>query len=312
LLRSFVLAQQGQLAEASALLKPQVAKIPLAAIERMRIDIALHDQDAAQYDALAVREYMQDQVKKGMGLGTDDYQSWAIAEELLGSNARMRSVLTEWLKVDPNNKLAQQDLGAVNLREFIDEVHSNSPDPVKLADQLRTAFELAANPEPLKQQVAGIYRQRAQIPELRAAFDMLLKSDATPATLSETIGTSAALEGDWKDAEACLRRAVAKDPKNPVAWNNLACVLYQGADPHLDQALVAVDKALEISPDEFRFRETRGQIYTRLGKWQPAITDLEFALNGMPNAPAIHRSLAKAYEATGNKDLAAAHQGYAN
>jgi tetratricopeptide (TPR) repeat protein len=255
---------------------------------------------------------MQSRVKKGMSIAGEDYQGWAIAEELLGNNARMRAVLTDWLKIDPNNQMARQDLGAVNLREFIELLRAPSPDPDQLALHLRTAFELSSNPEPLKQQVAAVYRQRSQISELRTAFDKLLKSDDTPASLSETLGTAAALEGDWKAAQACLRRAVDKDPKAAVAWNNLACVLYQGSDPHLDQALAASNKAIELSPNEFRFRETRGQVYIRLAQWQAAIDDLEFALNGMPDAPAIHKSLAKAYEATGNKELASAHQRYAN
>jgi tetratricopeptide (TPR) repeat protein len=312
LFRAFALAQQNQLAEASKLLKPLVAKFPLAAVQRMQIDIALHDQEAAQQDALAVREYMQSRAKKGMSLESDDYQSWAIAEELMGNNARMRAVLTDWLKIDPNNQMARQDLGAVNLREFIALLRGPSPDPDELAQRLRTAFELASDPELLKKQVATVYRQRSEIPELHAAFDLLLKSDDTPAALSETIGTAAALEGDWKNAQACLRRAVEKDPKSAVAWNNLACVLFQGSNPNLDQALAAVNKAIEISPAEYRFRETRGQVYTQLSQWPAAVSDLEFALNGMPDAPAVHKSLAKAYEGLGNQELAAAHRQYSN
>jgi tetratricopeptide (TPR) repeat protein len=255
---------------------------------------------------------MQSRVKKGMSLQGDDYQAWAIAEELLGNNARMRTVLTDWLKIDPNNQLARQDLGAVNLREFIELLRAPAPDPNQLAQHLRVAFELSSNPEPLKQQLSSVYRHRSQIPELRTTFEKLIKSDDTPAPLSETLGTAAALEGDWKTAQTCLRRAVDKDPKAAVAWNNLACVLYQGSDPQLDQALAAANKAIELSPDEFRFRETRGQVYARLAQWQAAINDLEFALNGMPDAPAIHKSLAKAYAALGNQELAAAHQRYAN
>jgi tetratricopeptide (TPR) repeat protein len=312
LLHAFALAQQGQLAEASKLLKPLANKIPLAAVQRMRIDIALHDQEAAEQDATAVRNHMQNRIKKGATLEPDDYRAWAIAEELLGNSGRMRAVLSDWLKIDPNNQSARQDLGAVNLREFVDLLHGPSPDPDDLAKHLRTAFELSSNPEPLKVQVAKLYGQRAQIPELGQAFEMLVKSDDTPAALTETMGTAAALEGDWKSALLCLRRAVAKDPKSAVAWNNLSCVLYQGANPQLDQALEAVNKAIELSPDEFRFRETRGQIYTRQSQWPAAISDLEFALNGMPEAPAIHRALAKAYEAMGNQELAAAHRHYAN
>jgi tetratricopeptide (TPR) repeat protein len=79
--------------------------------------------------------------------------------------------------------------------------------------------------------------------------------------------------------------AVKKDPKNAIAWNNYAFIVTQGEKPDYDEALKAVNKALEILPEEYHFRETRGQILVSLGKWQEAIPDLEFAVNGMPTAP---------------------------
>src|SRR5262249_28542452 len=153
LLRALWFGQQNKLVEASAMLKPLVGKYPLAAVQRMRIDITLKDQQAGEQDALAVREFMQSGVSKGTALSSEEYQDWAIAEELLGSNARMRAVLTDWLKIDPNNTAARQDLGAVTLREFIDQIRSPQPNPEQLARQLSTAFELSTNPEPLKQQL---------------------------------------------------------------------------------------------------------------------------------------------------------------
>jgi tetratricopeptide (TPR) repeat protein len=312
LLRAFLLAQQGQLAEASKLLKPLTARIPLAATQRMRIDIALPDEDAAKQDALALRQHMQSRVDKGLAIESDDYQNWAMAEELLGNTSRMRAVLSDWLKVDPTNQVARQDLAAVNLREFVDQIHSPSPAPERLAAQLRDVFTHSANSEQLKQQVATIYQQRAQIPALAAAFRLLSSSVDVPAPLSEAIGTAAALEGDWGTSQTCLQHAVEQEPNSAVAWNNLACVLYQGKNAPLDQALAAVNKAIELNPNEYRFRETRGQIHALLSQWQAAVTDLEFALNGMPGAPAIHKSLAAAYEALGNKELAAAHRQYSN
>ena len=85
-------------------------------------------------------------------------------------------------------------------------------------------------------------------------------------------------------------------------------MLAEGDEPDLPQALEAVNRSLEMAPQEYRFRETRGQILLRLEQWDAAIADLEFALNGMPDLPAIHKSLAAAYAALGNQELAQLHR----
>ena len=69
---------------------------------------------------------------------------------------------------------------------------------------------------------------------------------------------------------------------------------------------------MEADKDDFRFRQTRGQILLRLERYQEAVNDLEYALNGMPDVPTIHQSLSKAYDALGNRQLAAFHQRNAN
>ena len=69
-----------------------------------------------------------------------------------------------------------------------------------------------------------------------------------------------------------------------------------------------MEKALELSPGEYRFRETRGQIFAKQKNWQAAVDDLEAALNAMPETPGIHATLAQAYDALGQKDLAELHR----
>jgi predicted Zn-dependent protease len=76
--------------------------------------------------------------------------------------------------------------------------------------------------------------------------------------------------------------------------------------------LEASNRALQFSPDNYHLRETRGQILVKLERWDEAIGDLEFALNGLPNAPAIHRSLAISYDAVGNASLGAMHRQSSN
>ncbi len=61
-------------------------------------------------------------------------------------------------------------------------------------------------------------------------------------------------------------------------------------------------------PDHPYFRDTRGQILVKLGRYQDAIPDLEVALQAPELAKDVHRALALAYEGLGLKDLAEAHR----
>ena len=153
-----------------------------------------------------------------------------------------------------------------------------------------------------------MYRRRQDVPALASMFERVVALPDAPTALVAAVGTAAALEGDVRLARTLLERVVAADADHAVAWNNLAWALSQDPDKDLDRALAAVNRALELAPDEFRFRETRGQILVGLGRWQEAVDDLEFALNGMPDVPAIHVALATAYENLGQAELAEIHR----
>ena len=53
----------------------------------------------------------------------------------------------------------------------------------------------------------------------------------------------AATMGESEKAKEYLQRAVKKDPKNAVAWNNYAWIVAQDPNGDLDDALAAVNKA---------------------------------------------------------------------
>jgi predicted Zn-dependent protease len=309
-IRAVWLSQENKLEEAAALLEPLVHRIPSAAIEHFRINLALNRLDDARQDAAAIREHMQRLVRNGTSLTSTDYQYWATAEELLGSPTRFRDVLKEWIKSDPQNQMARRGLAALYLREFDLIIRSPQADPQELVARVHDAFELDDVPGDVKQRLSLLYQQRKVDPMVRTFFEQLAESPDLAPALSETLGTAAAVSGEWQRAQTWLEQSLRSDETNHVAWNNLACVMLQQPDQSLENALTASEKALAMDPENFRYRETRGQILLKMGKVQEAVSDLEFALNAMPETPAIHRSLAKAYAALGEQSLADYHQQY--
>jgi predicted Zn-dependent protease len=103
-----------------------------------------------------------------------------------------------------------------------------------------------------------------------------------------------------------------QSPANPVAWNNLAWVCLQSTPAEIARARSAVERAVQLDPDNYQFRATRGQVLARQQEWQLAIVDLELALNVLPENSSIRQALAEAYEATGQSELAEIHRNEAD
>jgi tetratricopeptide (TPR) repeat protein len=308
LLRANWLARSGQVAEASELLEPLISSIPLAAIQRMDIDLSLERLEDARTDARQVRTHMMEARQRADPIDSGEYQAWARAEQLVGNRADLFRVLREWLAIDPDHPQARQGVLEVDQLEFQEILQSPLPDAGELAERLVEMFELAENFTPLEADVNRLYEQRRDVPSLATMFEHIVALDDAPTPLVAAVGTAAAMERDVPLARTLLQRVVAADADHAAAWNNLAWALSQDPDQDLEGALVAVTRALELAPDEFRFRETRGQILVGLGRWQEAVDDLEFALNGMPDFRPIHVGLATAYDNLGQTELAEIHR----
>jgi tetratricopeptide (TPR) repeat protein len=308
LLEAFWLVRGGKTAEASAKLAPLVNRLPLAAALRMDLNMGLARAEDARGDARAVRAHMQDRTRRGLTLNAQDWRSWYIAERLLGNTDQAETNARAWLKLEPKNVEAQRSLSELCQIRFTSLIATSDPDPEELAALFIEAAELTDNPHLLQRQVGQLYRQRDRIPVAAEVIERVARSPRTQGAILEAAGTAAAAEGNLEQARTYLEEAVGKDPTNSIAWNNYGYILTQLPNPDLDKALAAVNKALEVTPDEFHFRETRGQILVRLGKWREAIGDLEYAVNGMPTSREIHEALATAYEGIGDKQLARIHR----
>ncbi len=312
LLQAQWLIRDNQFAEAAALLEPLASRVADAAAMRLEVNLRLKNIDAARRDARLVRTYMEDHVHRGGALSAQQYHLWAIAEELLGNLSKAHELVSKWVKLEPQNESARSVLAQLSRRLFDMAIVAAEPDADHLASLFVQAAEMTADPLRLQQQAERLYRLQSESPVARQVIERVADSDSASARTLEAIGTMAAQHGELDEARELLRRAISKDPQNAVAWNNYAWITVQlpDGDPH--ESLDAVNKALTIKPDDYRFRETRGQILVRLGKWQEAVTDLEFAVNGMPDSREIHLSLAKAYDALGDEQLANVHREHAN
>ncbi len=311
LLRGVWFEQSNRLEEAADVLAPHIGRRQMTALRRMGIDLRLNRLDEARRDARALRLHLQESQaeakRRGDALDAELYQAWAEAERLLGDRPGMARVARQWLRDDPANSTAQNIVAEVSALEFNEMLASMHPDADALAQRLIEMATVDEEPARLNDLVAAWFRERETTPVIGAMIDKLIAAEEAPLPLVAALGTAAASEGEIAIARQLLGRVVEGDPQHATAWNNLAWALAQEPGSDLPWALEAVNRAIDLSP-EVRFRETRGQILVALGRWQEAVDDLEAALHSMPNAAVIHASLAKAYAALGNDDLAEMHR----
>ena len=149
------------------------------------------------------------------------------------------------------------------------------------------------------------------------------------------------LRDDYAAAEALYREALAVQPDNPVALNNLAYTLtrlnrnFEEAeglarraieqypeipeflDTHavtllgagrLDEALQQIDRALAIRPDSPTFRFTRARILAAQERWSDAATAIERVRSMTQGTGAQHDSLRQRLEAL-SREVEAARDG---
>jgi tetratricopeptide (TPR) repeat protein len=310
LLRSIQLAGEDRVGEAIEILAPWAATDPRAAVERMRMHLALNDREAARDDARHVSAHMEAAARDRGQLTADDYRWWAVALDLQGNLIRLRSVVEDWRQVAPDDEDARQATATVSRVQLAELIRARRPDPKALSELVLQLAEASDLPGEELQIGRALWQRYDEDQQLREGVALLLKSPRLTAKLSESIGTAAALANNLPQALLFMRRATELDAELATAWNNSGWILAHLAEPDYQEALQRVNRALELKPNEYRFRETRGQIYVALGRWQEAVTDLEYAANGLPELRDIHQGLAKAYAALGNDELAQVHAQY--
>lgn len=197
----------------------------------------------------------------------------------------------------------------VALNNRLSKDSSTPDDLLKRLHTLTSAMEIAPDSSIVIDAVIGALfecrkNQNQEVLTLRTALIKGVDVD----TAHFIRGTVALLNNEFAEAKVHLELAGKFSPNMPGVLNNLAVAMTNLEESELESALTFSNAAIERIPDHPYFRETRGQILLKLGRFREAIGDLEFALRATELAGAIHPSLATAYEGLGQPDLAESHR----
>jgi predicted Zn-dependent protease len=147
-----------------------------------------------------------------------------------------------------------------------------------------------------------------EVENSRAALRQLLSRGTAPALTHLVLGADAWERGRVANARAHYEQAYQLDPTIPPVVNNLAAVLARSAPAELPRALAMMDSLVERAPNEPHYRQNRGEILSRLGRWKEALVDLERALPALPNDRILHGDLAETYQHLDMPEMAAEHR----
>ncbi len=233
---------------------------------------------------------------------------WATATMILEDFAGTETILEEGLKRrdDPrfhqtlailyqvwSDALARK--GQVRLGERLELVErglEHDPDNVELLVRLARTIP-----------TGGPWGERA-----RALLRALLASGKARAGIHFALGIDAWEQGRRAAARSHWEHALRLSPRFAAVANNLAWLLAHEEPPELDRALQLINLALDRRPNDPMYRDTRGRILLKMGRWDDALADLETALAGNPTLPGLHGALAEAYDHLGDPAMAAEHR----
>jgi tetratricopeptide (TPR) repeat protein len=113
------------------------------------------------------------------------------------------------------------------------------------------------------------------------------------------------IRNQLNEAESLYRQIVSQHGRNVMALNNLAWLLALKPEK-AQEALVHINRAIEVGGPLPHLLDTRALVNLTLGQSGPAIADLEQALTESPNSPNGFRyfHLARAYRLSGNTEAA--------
>ena len=139
-------------------------------------------------------------------------------------------------------------------------------------------------------------------------LNLVLKTEPNADVLNIMMAMIRHVQGNYEEEVRLYRKALERRPEDYTVLNNIAWALSEGLHRY-DEALIFAEKLVEIhGGTDPLVRDTRGVIYTRLGRndramMARAVTDLE-AVVKEKSAPLHLLHLARAYDLVGRKDEA--------
>jgi tetratricopeptide (TPR) repeat protein len=176
-------------------------------------------------------------------------------------------------------------------------------------NQAQRAFgrALAVDPRfvPARMAEGDLFLIRKDPDQALSNYEAILQATPRSAAALVKIGIANEMKGRRNEAEQAYRKAIAIEPNDALALNNLAWIDIQ-RNVRLDEALSFAKRAIRAAPKIGQFLDTLGWAYHVRGDQTKAMETLKEATAVSPGDPEVHYHLGVALDAAGRKSEALA------
>lgn len=152
--------------------------------------------------------------------------------------------------------------------------------------------ELAPESSEPRQVMAGLYLRVGDVDSAFAQLQAMINNE--PAGRAEGLSLAAALINREQNVNASLRvvrRLSEAFPEEPGAWYLLSQIAIRGSER--DEAMAALDKAIELNPDYSDALLLRGRIVFSMGQTEKAFEMLQDAVQRLPEDAELRMGYAR-------------------
>ena len=251
---------------------------------------------------------------RGQAVQAAEAREKSAAEKIDGPNGEVAGrLIVQVLLMELNKPAAAERVAAMLIKKFPQSVgvaasvaaaQGHRDEALKLYIDAIKIGDPANIHEAARNSLALITRDQfdpASIALAEKVIDAARVKDAASTDLLAMAGYLRHFQGRYDDEVEIYKEALTGQPDDFNLMNNMAWTLSEGLkQPERALELIndAMNRSFHIPP---HFYDTRGVIYTRLGKTDEAIRDLELAVRERPNA-VVWAHLARAYHKAGKLD----------
>jgi tetratricopeptide (TPR) repeat protein len=194
------------------------------------------------------------------------------------------------VKAYPNDAVSWQLAG---------ETYQTLGESAQSESALLKAIELDPKLFGVYQSLARLYVSEKRLDDAKEQFKRLVDHQAKPVGAWTMMGMVLNMQNKDEEARVAYEKALALDPRAPIAANNLAWV-YAVTGRNLDLALQLAQTAKSQLPERHEFDDTLGYIYYKKGLATLAISSLQQSVAADPGNPTYLCHLGLAYAQNGD------------
>ncbi|MGC2110632.1 MAG: tetratricopeptide repeat protein [Candidatus Korobacteraceae bacterium] len=142
--------------------------------------------------------------------------------------------------------------------------------------------------------LADTYFLNKQLELARQQYEKVAQEKSARSYAMARLGQIYEAQGNFENAHLSYEKALAADPDNVLAKNNLAWV-YAEHGGNIDMALKLAEEAKEKAPEDANVADTLGWIYVKKGSYEAAVANLKSSVEKNPHDPSGLYHLGTAY-----------------